>query len=182
MSLSLAGNGTVTGFDPVASGFGGLVAVKHALKTDTETFSSVAAGANVAVTGLSVTHAMASASNRLLITAFFGAAASSQQNGAVGIAVADGGTLIGIGDADGTRTRVSAGGAVAGATATTVTTMPSITFVYEPGDTTSRTYTVRAINIRQDARTLYINRNEADAANENSPRGASALVVQEVAV
>jgi hypothetical protein len=160
---------------------GGLVAVKHALFTGTQT-NSTAAQANFAVTDLSITHTLASATNRLIISAYFGVAGTSEQFGRVGIAVADDGTLIGIGDADGDRTRVGAGGRVAASVSVDNVTMPSVTFVYEPGDTASHTYTVRAINIREDTRTLYINRAQDDSDFEARPRATSGFVIQEVKV
>jgi len=160
---------------------GGLVAVKHALFTGTQT-NSTASGAAFAVTDLSITHTLADSSNKLIISAYFGAAANSAGKGEVGIAVADDGTLIGLGDAVGNRIRVGAGGIVAGATDTNVASMPSVTFVYEPGDTNSHTYTVRAINIRSDTRTLYINRSEDDSNSANRFRASSGFVIQEVKV
>jgi hypothetical protein len=170
--------------DAIADGLdaaGGLVAVKHALFTGTQT-NSTASQANFAVTDLSITHTLADASNKLIISAYFGAAANSQGSGVTGIAVADDGTLIAIGDAEGVRTQVGAGGLVSGTTLSSVVTMPSVTFVYEPGDTASHTYTVRAINIRSDTRTIYINRTDGDGNNENSTRATSGFVIQEVKV
>jgi hypothetical protein len=170
--------------DAIALGLsaaGGLVAVKHALFTGTQS-NSTAGGANFAVTDLSITHTLADATNKLIISAYFGAAASTQQQGTVGIAVADDGSLINVGDATGTVTRVSAGGTVARNTGDRVTTMPSITFVYEPGDTASHTYTVRAINIDGNTRTLYINRTENADTDASIQRASSGLVIQEVKV
>jgi hypothetical protein len=162
----------------------GLVAVKHALFTGTQS-ASVASGGNVAVTDLSITHTLADASNKLIISAYFGAAANSIGHGQVGIAVADNGTLIGIGDEDGNRTRVAAGGRVQGtgvANSDLVVTMPSVTFVYEPDDTNEHTYTVRAINIDASTRTLHINRDQRDIDTKDDPRASSGFVVQEVRV
>jgi hypothetical protein len=185
MPVSIAGDGTITGFDAGASGFGGLVAVKHALFTGTQS-ASTAAGANFAVTDLSITHTLADASNKLIISAFFGAASSSFGAIPVGIGVADDGTLIAVGGTSGDRTPVSAGGASnnnsTGDSTGVAVSMPSITFVYEPGDTSSHIYTVRAINVRPDTRTIYINRSATDADDELSARASSALVIQEVAV
>jgi len=176
-NLVLNADGTVDG-----PGVGNLVAVKHALFTGTQT-DSVAAGSNLTVTNLSITHALADAGHALFITAYLGAAASSDTQGRVGLAVADGTTLIAIGDADGTRTRVGAGGIVDQAGGTEVVTMPSVSFVYLPGDTTSRTYTVRAINISASlSRTIYVNRSENDFNDGGRPRASSALVIQEVRV
>ena len=161
---------------------GGLVAVKHALFTGTQS-ASTAGGANFAVTDLSITHTLADAANKLIISAYFGAAASTTTTGSVGIAVADDGTLIGIADADGSRARVGAGGGIVGAPIEDeVVTMPSVTFVYEPGDTASHTYTVRAININTITRTLYINRTEDNFDALSRARASSGLVIQEVKV
>jgi len=159
---------------------GGLVDVKSVLKTDTFS-ASLAASGNVAVTNLSITHTMQNASNRLIIMAYFGVAANDAGRGQVGIAVADNGTLIGIGDVAGDRTRVGAGGTTAGAIGTFVGTMPSVHLVYSPGDTSSHTYTVRAINARADTRTLFINRAEGDSDNGSFTRAVSAITIQEVA-
>jgi hypothetical protein len=160
---------------------GGLVAVKHVLKTDTWS-ASVTAGASSAVTDLSITHTLADAANKLIITAFFGAASTSTNGGQVGIAVADDGTLIAIGDAAGTRVRTSAGGRVGGTSDASITFSPSITFVYAPGDTASHTYTVNAQNINTGTQTLYVNRSVDDVNAATRARTASAFVIQEIKV
>jgi len=160
---------------------GGLVAVKHALFTGTQT-NSTAAGANFAVTDLSITHTLADASNKLIISAYFGVVGTSQGFATAGIAVADDGTLIAVGDSAGVRTRVGAGGHTSDGSANYVISMPSVSFVYEPGDTASHTYTVRAVNIRVQTETVYINRSEVDTANEGAPRASSGFVIQEVKV
>jgi len=159
---------------------GGLIAVKSALKTDTFT-ASVGAGGNVAVTDLSITHEVSDPANKLIITAFFGAAGSSNGFGRCGIAIHDGTALINIGDADGSRSRASAGGRVAGTGSTGVVSTPSISFVYTPG-AGSKTYTVRAVNMDSSTETLYINRPEDPTDSLNTPRAVSSLVIQEVAV
>jgi len=176
-NLVLNADGTVDG-----PGVGNLVAVKHALFTGTQTNSTLT-GANFAVTNLSITHTLADASNKLIISAYFGAAGSSQGRGEVGIAVADDGTLIGIGNADGSKTRVSAGGRVSdGVGINNIVTMPSITLVYEPGDTDEHTFSVRAININASTQTLFINRDQEGDDTANRSRSSSALTIMEVKV
>ena len=172
--------------DAIAAGLdaaGGLVAVKHVLKTNTFVASSIAGGANVAVDDLSITHTVADAANRLIITAYFGVAGSSSGHGSTGIAVAQDATLIAIGGSDGNRTPVGAGGwtsAVTGVDQIVVST-PSVTFVHTPG-AGAKTYTVHAINVRSVTETLYVNRTQADTNSGDYPRAASALVIQEVKV
>ena len=158
---------------------GGLVAVKSAIFTGTQ-INSTGGGENFAVTDLEITHALADASNKLIISAFLGVAATSEGRGGVGIAVHDGTNLIAIGDADGSRTRVTAGGWVAATASTIVVTMPSVTFVHTPNTTDSKTYTVRAINMSDSTRTLNINRSEDDSNSAFRTRAVSSLVVQEV--
>jgi len=179
----LASNGFVV---DVASGSritqpGMIVAVKDALKTDAEAFTSVAAGGNVAVTDLSITHEVLDPANKLIITAFFGVGAHDLGRGNVGLAVAEDGTLLAIGDAAGSRRQVSAGGQISASSGNATVTMPSITFVHTPG-AGSKTFTARAINLSDATETLYINRSEGDADSEFRSRGVSSLVIQEVAV
>ena len=161
---------------------GGLVAVKSAIFTGTQVEANIVDGANFAVQDLEITHALADASNKLIISAFLGVAASNDGRAPVGIAVHDGANLIAIGDADGIRTRVTAGGFVAPSSGNFLVTMPSVTFVHTPNTTDSRTYTVRAINVDNATRTLFINRTENDSNAEFQPRAVSSLVIQEVKV
>jgi len=159
---------------------GGLVAVKDVLKTDTFS-ASVSAGGNVAVTDLSITHEVSDPANKLIISAFFGLAANSQGIANVGLAVHDGSGLIAIGDTAGSRTSVTAGGVTQNTPDDLVSTMPSANFVYTPGSG-SKTYTVRALNLSELTRTLYINRSERNSDVVFESRAVSSLVIQEVAV
>jgi hypothetical protein len=157
----------------------GLVAVKHALFTGTQTGATAT---NLSVTNLSIVHETADAANNLIISAFIGVAACNNGRANVGIGVHDGTNLIAIGDTAGSRNRVSAGGMQVLATSNLQTCSPSITFVHTPG-AGSKTYTVRAINIASGTQTLFINRSEQDGdTNVNVTRGVSALVIQEVKV
>ena len=159
-----------------------VVAVKYAEFTGTQS-NSTAARANFAVTDLSITHAMAKSTNKLQFWAFFGQAASTLQRGAVGIAIADDGTLIGIGDTARNRSRVTAGGRFGQTAASSWNvTMPHIHYQYEPGDTNSHTYTLRAINLENATHTVYINRNEVDTDDGSIPRTLSAITLFELEV
>jgi len=162
------------------SAAGGLVAVKTVLFTGTQSVS-VNAGADEAITNLSITHAVANAANKLIVSLSVGAVGDSSGAARIGIAVMDGATLIGVGAADGSRVRVGAIGRFSG-TSNTQIFSHHITFVYEPGDTTSRTYTARVLNAEGSTRTVFVNRNELDADGNSTPRAASSLVIQEVRV
>jgi hypothetical protein len=166
---------------------GGLVEVKSALFTGTQS-ASVLAGSNVAVTNLSITHTMANSSNKLIISAYIGAAATSTNLGNVVMGVTADGTLIGGGASPGNRTVGLSGGASdSGNAASTgaaerIVQTPAATFVYEPGDTASHTYAVVLGNVEISTATLYINRTVNDADLASNPRVSSGLVIQEVAV
>ena len=158
---------------------GGLVAVKSAIFTGTQT-QSLAAGANVAVTGLSITHEVADPANKLIISANIGVAADSNGLGLCGLAVSDGTNFIGVGDAEGVRARVSSSGRTGGSS-TLVSNTPSVTFVHTPG-AGSKTYTVRAVGLFVVTSTVFINRTQGDGNDVGNPRGVSSLVIQEVKV
>jgi hypothetical protein len=161
-------------------GGGGLVAVKHALFTGIQS-ASTAASANFAITDVSITHTLADAANKLIITGFCGFASGSEQRAKVGIAAADDGALISIGAAAGVRPRVTAGGSVE--TAGTILGLShSFTIVYEPGDDAEHTYTLRAINTHSATQTVHINRSDLDNDSAGRTRAASGLVIQEVKV
>ena len=158
---------------------GMIVAVKDALFTGTQS-ASVTAGSNVAVTDLSITHEVADASNKLIITAVLGVASNSRGNANTGVALHDGTGLIGVGDSAGNRTSLSSLNCTP-VLNTKTNGNPSISFVYTPG-AGSKTYTVRAVNADVATQTLYINRFEDDGDNFDRPRAVSSIVIQEVAV
>jgi hypothetical protein len=159
---------------------GGLVAVKSAFFTGTSN-TSTAAGGSFAVSGLTVTHALAEATNKLVISAYLGAAGSTFQAGNVGMSVRQGTTPLNVGASPGSRIAITAGGQTGGSSAASVV-MPSATFVHAPGDTSSHVYTVRAHNLRSATQTIYINRTESDANSQNNMRTTSGLVIMEVRV
>ncbi|MFY9325624.1 MAG: hypothetical protein WAO29_04125 [Candidatus Nanopelagicales bacterium] len=159
---------------------GGLVEVKSAIFTGTQT-NSTAASANFAVTDLSITHEVADASNKLVILAMLGVVGNSAGRGQTGLAVHDGTSLIAVGAVASNRTSLTAGGTPSDGIATYIGASRSATFVHTPG-AGSKTYTVRAVNFSQFTNTVYVNRNEVDTDNGDSPRGASSLVIMEVKV
>jgi len=159
---------------------GKIIDVKSVLKTGT--FSApVAGGGNVAVTDLSITHALTNSANKLIISAFFGAAASSNGYGRTALALHDGSALIAVGDSPGSRSAVTSGGVVSGSTGGYMVSTPAVTLVHSPGDTSSRTYTVRAVNVETATSTVYVNRTADDTDNAVRVRAVSGFVIQEVA-
>jgi hypothetical protein len=166
---------------------GGLVVVKNSIKTDTQVQSAVAAGASFDVTGISITHTLSNAANKLVLFAYFGAAASGDGRGQVSLAIAEDGNLIQIGDSASDRTRATAGGAVAAGTTNVsfvarVVTMPHVSILHSPGDTSAHTYTLRAINAVGTAQDVYINRSVNDSDSASRVRATSGLTLMEVRV
>lgn len=157
-----------------------VVAVEYAEFTGTQS-ASVAGGGNVAITNLSITHAMANAGNKLLLIGSVGLIASSLQYIGAGIAIAKDGALITTGAAVGNRTPIGAG-ILANYSAAVDYSSSSIVGIYEhlPASTAAKTYTVRAINLSGSIRTIYINRTETDANLVFVPRSMSSFCIIEV--
>lgn len=159
---------------------GSIVDVKQVLKTDTFS-ASLATGASTTVTGLSITHTMQNASNKLLLTMNIGSVANSGGNNLGHFWIEDDGTPIGIGDAAGSRIRISAGTYLfAGTTADYIGQQVTHNVLHSPGDTASHTYTVEIANSTV-AQTIYVNRTEADTDNIYQARAVSSITLMEIA-
>ena len=158
---------------------GKIVAVKSAVFTGTQA-ASVGANSNTTITDLSIAHALSSSDNKLILFGQVGIVAHAGGYGTVGVAFAAGGTLINIGDSASNRGRVSAWGKAYGG-GVFVSQSRHISLLYSPGGTSSITYTLKIINPDTVTRTLYVNRTERDSDNQYDSRGASSLILMEVA-
>jgi hypothetical protein len=152
----------------------GLVEVKTVVFTGTQS-QSIGAGASYAVTNLSITHTVENAANRVILIATVNGASAIQ---AFAAAIRAGGTFIGVGDADGTRTRIGGGN-----TPRSDDFMASVTAVavHTPGGS-AVTYEAHAFNLRASAATVVVNRSISDSDSEISGRAASTLTLMEVKV
>lgn len=103
MPLSLSGNGLITGFNPVTSGFGKILQVVSVFKADTFTTTSTSL---VDVTGLSATITPSSATNKIIVIASLSLTNSSTGFAARGAILRDS-TLIGGGTAVGNRPSIT---------------------------------------------------------------------------
>ncbi len=158
---------------------GSVLQVVSTTKTDAFS-SSVSAGGNVAVTGLSITHALSNASNKLVLIANLGMVATTNGFSNLGSAFAADSTLIEIGDAAGSRKRVMSGTFYPTSQTYNVASQ-SIFTEYSPGDTASHTYTVNLVNASSSTYTLYANRSEQDSDSGTRFRGSSSFILMEVA-
>ena len=162
---------------------GGLVEVKTSVKTDTFT-ASVGSGAAAAITGLTIDHAVADASNRVVLYAVING--SSDQHAVrvnFGGALTAGGTALNRGDASGSRVQV------ASAASGSPNSNPQLTHdgltllaVHTPLSTGSVTYGVNVINVHNGTQTLYIGRSSADGNDTTNARSSCVLILAEVKV
>ena len=163
---------------------GGLVAVKHVLKTNTFS-ASITAGSATNITDLTLTHAVADAANRLIFLVSLGNISDDGNFLQTGFRLFDGTNPIAIGNADGSRTRVTAGGQnlsdnVTGAS--TAVQNLSMSIVHTPGVTSSLTYTVQAVNVSGSTRTCVVNRSSSNGNTAQNALGVSSFVLMEVKV
>ena len=170
-SLALA-NAIASGLDVA----GELVAVKYAVKTDTQVSSGVAGGGTVAVSGLTIAHAASAATNKIYL---LGQITGSGNNSGAYLAgqITAGGTGISIGDAASSRSRASGGNNTGNNDLSSSVFMAAF---YQPSDTSSVTFGVDFVNNNTSTQTVHINRNLNDQNNAIGMRMASFLLLFEV--
>ena len=155
-----------------------IVSVKYAEFTGTQS-ASLDAGNNVAITDLSISHALAKSTNKVLLLAQVGQTGHNNTLAETGIAFAVDGTLISVGDSPSARIPVGAvGKIVTGATYAALSHF--IQTVYEPATVAEKIYTLRAINAFNSTKTVYINRAELDTDNGQFKRAVSSLLLIEL--
>tara|TARA_B100000161_G_C33318625_1_gene310425 strand:- start:30 stop:578 length:549 start_codon:yes stop_codon:yes gene_type:complete len=181
MPISINGSGTVSGISTggisdakavadAAMPAGTILQVKQAVKTDTFT-SSV----NADITGLSVNITPSSSSNKIYIIAAVNAMANN-----VGCTYKINGTAngdIGMGAADGSRTRGNVGDLYEAYNSPFVT--HTSCFLDSPNTTSQQTYKVVAVSA--SGNTVKVNRGNTDTDGSAKIRGASSITVMEVA-
>jgi hypothetical protein len=159
---------------------GSIIDVKSVTKTNVFS-ASVAGGASVDVTSLSITHSIAKAGNKVFLVAQIGKAGSDNQLLQPAVFFAEDGTGLNLGDAEGTRLRVNAG-----LTEGNITNQGAvgfgyhISFLHSPA-AGSKTYTVRLANPSGVTRTLYANRSLSDVDGLTTTRASSTFTLMEVA-
>jgi hypothetical protein len=164
-----------TGMKWAAPAAGGKVA-QVLSTTKTDTFSaSIASGASTAVTGISVTITPTSASSKILVLLQIHSNSGNHNGGAV--AIANGSTLLNLGDSAGSRLR--AGAAQSSADAGHLANM-IIQYLDSPATTSAVTYNAYALNPDTSTRTVYVNRSETDTDSKPFIRAASNITVMEI--
>ena len=157
---------------------GGILQVVSTTKTDTFS-ASIAAYAFTDITGLSASITPRSTSSKILVTVnHFGSVAIHDGKSSLGLT--RGGTLVGIGDADGSRTRVNAEG---GAYNNDPNDIAAVSFSYldSPNTTATVDYQVQQRNYTTGTQTVYTNRSYTSPDAAASGVTASTITLMEVA-
>jgi hypothetical protein len=140
----------------------GILQVVSQVKTNTQVSSSIAAGATVDITGLSVSITPSSASSKILLFAQVNGVGSV--NGVyMGFEFVRDSTQIGKGDNEGNRVGMTASGAIGFSSNTFGNMTTHMSFLDSPATTSAITYKVRLRNPASGTQTLYVNRNIDDS-------------------
>ena len=148
----------------------GLVAVKSVTKTDT--FSTTV---TAAITGLSISHAVKDSANKVILIAQL---SGGRSDGIGGWAVGADGTLLNIGDTDGSRVRTSG---INGTGNSDIQSTTTIVVEYAPGSTSAVTYAGFVLPVPSGV-THHVNRDSNNVNANNRARSASSLILMEVSV
>jgi hypothetical protein len=166
------------------SGTGSTYAPGHVVQvvsvTKTDTFSaSLAGGASALITGLTATITPSSVNSKILVTAYVTGTMQGRNSFFAGLDA--GGSLISIGDADGSRTRVGGAQYVFVSTDTDHGGNISLTNLHSPTTTSPVTYGVRLINSSPSTVTAFANRAIGDSNTASFFRSASTITLMEIA-
>ena len=155
-------------------GGGGIVQIKNAIKTDTQ--SAGGSSDFVDITGLSVAITPTSSSSKILICCNITAGHSATSN-VSGFRLMRGSTPIAVGDVAGNRRQWTLGEMTFYSNTNNTTHSVGGTFLDSPSTTSATTYKLQLYN---KYNTIYINRSGEDSDSENHGRGVSAITVMEV--
>jgi len=155
---------------------GGIIQIKSTTKTDT--MSQDSSSSFIDITGLSVSITPTRSDSKIFIMANinFGFASTSTD---LAVRLVRDSTAIGIGDADGSRERVSYGFETYGHNYGNkrMNSVP-IHFLDSPSTTSSTTYKVQYKN--ESGSTIHINKTGSDTDSSDFPRAISTITVMEV--
>tara|TARA_R110002012_G_scaffold274561_1_gene460906 strand:+ start:545 stop:1120 length:576 start_codon:yes stop_codon:yes gene_type:complete len=175
-----AGSGNITiGSGVTMTGAGRILQVVSVTKSDT--YSESIAGNTMSstnITGLTASLTPASTSNKILITGSIATGRdSNDSNSGVGVAMFRGGSLVGVGDAASSRTRVTS--MSHHAADLNITTVP-INFLDSPSSTSEQTYTFRFLNADGSTSNITLNKSESDADAAYAGRAISTITLMEI--
>jgi hypothetical protein len=155
----------------------GQLITQIATTTKTDTFSSATTGSWVDVTGLSVTITPTSASNKIYIVVDLSLALSTVTD-IVQQRLVRGATPVCIGDANGSRNRVSGAAGVISSNSTNANHSRVFNFLDSPATTSATTYQVQVFS---NTGTKYVNRCGENVDSSTFYTNTSTITVMEIA-
>ena len=155
-------------------GGGGIIQVKNAIKTDTQ--SAGGTSNFVDITGLSVSITPLSSSSKILICCNITAGHSATSN-ISGFRLMRDSTAIAVADSAGNRRQWTFGEMTFRSNTNNTTHSVGGTFLDSPSTSNAVTYKLQLYN---KYNTVYINRSGEDSNSDNHGRGVSAITVMEV--
>ena len=158
-------------------GFGGASSILQVVSTAKTDLFSMSSGTFADVTGLSVTITPTSATSKILVNVSVHGQGIAATSALIGRILRDS-TAIGIGGAEGSRTRATFGNTIANGGSIIINN--AVTFLDEPATTSSLTYKVQ---VRSDnpGQLVYVNRSSTDTDSDLFARTISTITVMEVA-
>jgi hypothetical protein len=165
-----------------AVGQGGILQVVSTTKTDTFS-ASLATAAFTEITGLTAAITPSSTSSKILaMVNVYGSNNLANRYASFALNLQRGTTDIGLGDADGAKTRVTAHTQDAMNSDGNADTL-TFQFLDSPSTTASTTYSVEIGNVAATTATgtFYVNRNPSTADNARTARPASTITLMEIA-
>ena len=175
-----AGSGNIAiGSGVTMTGAGRILQVVSVTKSDTYS-ESIAANtmSSTNITGLTASLTPASTSNKILITGSIATGRdSNDSNSGVGVAMFRGGSLVGVGDAASSRTRVTS--MSHHAADLNITTVP-INFLDSPSSISEQTYTFRFLNADGSTSNITLNKSASDTDAAYAGRAISTITLMEI--
>jgi len=161
------------------STLGGVLQVVSTTKTDTFS-ASTASGAFTAVTGLSAAITPSATSSKILVRVTLVGASSRDSGAGMGdFRIKRDSTAIAIGDAAGSRARLSGAALVSVGYALGIVGS-SAEVLDTPSSTSAITYSVDIYNSSSSTETLYVNRTDNNSDSATRPRAVSTITLMEV--
>ena len=176
-SLTIDSGATITNNGTNGGGFGKVLQVVSATKTDTYSVSLTAATLDT-VNSIEASITPTSTSSKIYMSGHIHGTGMSGVN-SMGIGIFRDSTQICLADADGVRFRLALGGQSITSDNNSTATYP---FVYldSPSSTSSLTYGIRLANTSNTNHVFYLNRSIADANVARRIRGTSTIVLMEI--
>ena len=158
---------------------GGILQVVSTTKTDTFSASTATGAFTSNITGLEATITPRSTSSKILVQVSVDGSASTNY-GVAHLQLQRDGSPVGVGDAAGSRSRITAQ-AVSNTNNSNDVGNANKTFLDSPNTTSSITYGVKLHNETSSTQTLYVNRSSVDSDLVRKGRSISTITLMEVA-